>query len=99
MPITTCAYFLLLLVGFGLQYACDARCIAETGRHLHLSVSRIRWLPLALLVPGLRFERCYRVCFCDQHGRASTRLCRVTGVLGLPMEVAFAPGPFDGVPR
>jgi hypothetical protein len=84
---STVLYASVLLAAFALQYACDARCIAHRLRQMHLSASGIRWPALErFLEPS---QRCYRVHVRDQHGRVSTRLCRVTGVIGLPMEVAL----------
>lgn len=84
---TTWVYFAVLMAGFALQYGYDVRCIARLARESHGSVLRVRWSPWMGM---LRLsERCYRVRLRDLHGRVETRLCRVTGVIGLPVEVAF----------
>jgi hypothetical protein len=99
MPTSTFVYFLVLLVGFGLQYACDVRSIAASARQYRLSPSRIRWSPLAGCMPSRRFERFYSVHVLDQHGRSSTRTCRVSGVIGLPIEVDLDPVSSDRTAR
>jgi hypothetical protein len=80
-------YFAVLVLGFCVQYGCDVRSIGALARESHWSISSVRWSPLARFFSAS--ERCYRVRVCDLHGRVETRLCRVTGVIGQTMEVAF----------
>ncbi len=99
MELSIFVYFVVLLIGFGLQYACDVRSIGASVRHYRLSPSRIRWSPLAGYLPSGRFERFYVVQLRDQHGRSSTRTCRVSGVIGLPIEVEIDPASSDRAAR
>jgi hypothetical protein len=87
----TLVYFFALLACFVAQYVCDARSIEEAAVRRHWTVHGIRWSPFAPFGPKNGWERCYFVRFEDQHGRTSTRACRITGVIGLPMEAAFDP--------
>ena len=96
MPLSTFAYLALLLALFAAQYACDVRSIGASARHYRLSPSRVRWSPLAGWLPSRRFQRFYRVHVLDQHGRSSTRTCRVSGVIGLPIEVELDPTSSNG---
>jgi hypothetical protein len=80
-------YFAILVLGFCVQYACDVRSIGDVARASHWSVGSVRWSPLVGMFSAS--ERCYRVRVRDLHGRVDTRLCRVKGVIGLPVEVAF----------
>jgi hypothetical protein len=79
--------FAVLVAGFCVQYGCDVRNIDALARQSHWSVASVRWSPLARWFSAS--ERCYWVKVRDLHGRVETRLCRVTGVIGLPVEVAF----------
>jgi hypothetical protein len=80
-------YFAVLVAGFCVQYGCDVRSIGALARESHWSISSVRWSPLLGLFSAS--ERCYRVRVRDLHGRVDTRLCRVKGVIGLPVDVAF----------
>jgi hypothetical protein len=99
MPPSTLVYLVLLLCLFAAQYACDVRSIGASARHYRLSPSRVRWSPFSGWLPGRRFERFYSVHVEDQHGRSSTRTCRVRGVIGLPIEVELEPVSSDRASR
>jgi hypothetical protein len=93
--VPTLIYSFALLVCFVVQYFGDMRCITEAAGHLHWSVKSIRWSPLAPFGPRNGWERCYVVRIEAQHGRSSTRTCRVTGLVGLSMEALFDPATVD----
>lgn len=92
---TTLLYFFALLTSFGVQFVGDSRCIADTAGALHWKVGSLRWSPFAPFGPRNGWERCYQVRIQDQHGRVSLRTCRVTGVIGLPMQASFDPATVD----
>jgi hypothetical protein len=83
----TWVYFAVLAAGFCIQYACDVRNIGDVAKASHWSVGSIRWSPFAGWLSAS--ERCYHVRVRDLHGRVEMRLCRVKGVIGLPVDVAF----------
>jgi hypothetical protein len=72
----------LLAVALFLQIRSDIGRIGGLVRERRWSDAEVRWAPLVGLLTGTRRERCYWLRYQDEDGRASRRLCRLSGLFG-----------------